>query len=188
MTLTVLQNVEPYLALMPVTATGDDFAADDPSVGLGPETPVGVLGFNHWDTIGREGVEAGKARVLPVTTVQDHRHHTRLLGIVQADRLSQLHIVAIVRSQEIGTDQKEHDIGATQGLIDGASPFTACRDLAIVPESDETFILSGAQVFAQPLVVRFVGMRIRQENFPWHGHGFETSLKERPTTIKGDCA
>ena len=28
-----------------------------------------------------------------------------------------------------------------QGLVDGASPFAACRDLAIVPESDEAFIL-----------------------------------------------
>ena len=34
--ITASQNWEPYLALMPVTATQDDFAAGDTSVGLGP--------------------------------------------------------------------------------------------------------------------------------------------------------
>ena len=140
------------------------------------ETLVGVLGFDHRHTIGRQGVEAGKARVLPVTTAQDHRHHTRLSGVVPSNRLGQLHIVAIVRIQEIVTDQQQHNIGATQGIVDGTGPLAATRDLAVVPDGDETFILQGAQVFGQRLAVRFVCMRIRKEHFQWCCHGFFASI------------
>jgi hypothetical protein len=38
--LTAAYNWEPYLARLPVTATQDDLAADDMSVGLGPTSGV----------------------------------------------------------------------------------------------------------------------------------------------------
>lgn len=137
-----------------------------------------MLAFDDRRTIRRQGVESGELRFLPVATAQDYRHHARLPCVVHADRLGQLHIVAVIRMEEVGADEQQDDVGIAERLVNGARPFARAGDLAVVPDLDQPLALQRAQVLAKGLPMRLVLVRIGDEDLERLTHGLGTRVKE----------
>ena len=74
-----------------------------------------------------------------------------------------LDIEAVVRSQEIGTDQEQDDVGFLEVAVDRLLPEIAGTDLTVVPASYQALPLDQLQMLRQFVPQRFVAVRIRAE-------------------------
>ena len=53
-----------------------------------------------------------KRRVLPVARLHDDRDHAGFAAIVALERSVHLYVVAVVRGEEVGAHQEEHNVSA----------------------------------------------------------------------------
>ena len=77
----------------------------------------------------------------------------------------ELHVVAVVRVQEICAHQQEDDAGAIQMFVDRASPFSAGTDLSIVPRRDAALPLQDREVSLELITQESIPVRVREEDF-----------------------
>jgi hypothetical protein len=69
-----------------------------------------------------------------------------------------LDIEAIIRSQEIGADQQQDDVGFLEIPVDRLLPEIARADLPVVPASHQTLPLEQLEVLRQFIPQRFVAV------------------------------
>ena len=70
---------------------------------------------------------------MPITWPQYHWDDLCFSTLVSLHRPFHLCLVAVVRIDEIGTDEEENDVRRIQVLVDRPVEFRACCDPAIVP-------------------------------------------------------
>ena len=68
--------------------------------------------------IGREDLEFGERRSLPVGGTQDDREDTCLVGIMPGDRLRHLNTVTEIGGHEVSADQQQNDVIRVEVLND----------------------------------------------------------------------
>jgi hypothetical protein len=77
---------------------------------------------------------------------EDHRDDPRLAPAVPRQRLGHLLAPAVIRRDEIGADQEQHDVGRGQVPVDLGPPGSAGLELAIVPLGDQPAPLQDGQM------------------------------------------
>jgi hypothetical protein len=77
---------------------------------------------------------------------------------------SQFNAVAIVRCQEIRTDEQEDNRRSGQMSINLLDPISSCDNLAIMPFGDDPLLSQETQVCFQLLSQSLVSMRIGVED------------------------
>lgn len=100
---------------------------------------------------------------MPIDWPQDHRDYQRFSRRVALQGVLHLDIEAVIRSQEIGTDQQQDDVGFLEIAVDRLLPEIAGSDLTVVPASYQTLPLDQLQVLRKFVPQRFVTVRIRAE-------------------------
>ena len=82
-------------------------------------------------------------------------------------RALHLHVIAIIRVQEVGAHQKKNNVGGIQVLVDPAMQLLPGRDSSVVPSRDHTLAEKSGKVLLKFVPQGFVRMRVRHED-PGH--------------------
>src|SRR5262249_44962062 len=119
----------------------------------------------------REGLELRKRGARPVAGTEDDRDDERLPCVVALERARHLLVVAVVRGDEGGADEEEHDVRLREVVVDGAGPLGARADLAIVPALDVALALQEGKVLLEPVTEGLVLVGVAVEELEGCGHG-----------------
>ena len=72
-------------------------------------------------------------RALPVAIAHDDGHDYGFSFLVPFKGARHFLLVAVVRRDEVCTDQQQNEIGGFEALVDAVGPFLAAKDAAVVP-------------------------------------------------------
>src|SRR6266516_2193522 len=118
--------------------------------------------------IGRENLEFGEGRSLPVGGTQDDGQDTRLVGIMPGNRLHHLDTVTEIGGYEVCADQQQNDLIRVEVLHDLGLPVGSRTDIPIIPGGDDVLSSQVAQVRFQFLVECSIAMSIGDEDGKRH--------------------
>jgi len=85
--------------------------------------------------------------------------------------LLQLNAPAVVRVDEVGTDQQQNDIGGFEVVVNGLCPVGAASNLPVIPGLDEPLAFEGGQVGPEIVQYGFVFVGVGDEGGDGVGPG-----------------
>src|SRR5262249_45287396 len=130
------------------------------ALGDSEERLILIAPCRHGTRVLGQALQLAKQRRLPVGRTQEDWDPTSLATLVPCKGAAHFHIVAILGGEEVGADEQQNQVGGLQMIVNIARPFSATRDLAIMPDCNDTFTLQLAEM-RQELVLQlcvFVGV------------------------------
>ena len=111
-----------------------------PASDVGPGA-VRVRPRRHRLEVPGQALDVGEGRRLPLAGPHQYRHHPRLAADMALECPRRLKVPAVVRGDEVRTDQQQDEVRRFQVSVDLALPITAGVDLPVVPGADRPFAL-----------------------------------------------
>ena len=101
---------------------------------------------------------------MPITGAKNHRDDHGCAILMALHRTAHFLVIAIIRSKEVGTDQKQDDIVRLDMLVDCRGPFRSGVDPAVVPCLDHALPFQHRELSFQLIAQRLVGVGIGEKD------------------------
>ena len=97
---------------------------------------------------------------MPIAVAEDDRNFSRITGAVAFQRSTNLDVIAVIRSEEVGADQQQDDVGGLQGIMNLAVKLAPWRNRPIRPERNDFLTDKQGKVTAEIRAHAFVPVAV----------------------------